>query len=292
MSDRDGAPSRPSSPPRPASVPPGPAPRAFEHLGAGSLFEVHLGREGGRDVIEKRLVSRFVREPEARAALVREAQVLSAIRHHAVPELLRVGADERGPFLVESFLPGASIRRIVDTWSPRGGVPGRLAGHVARQAFACLSELAELSGPTGPLGFVHGDLGPDHVLLDATGDVRFLDFGASRVATLSPSLLSRGRGTLPFVAPEIARGERAPDAAGDVYALAATALFLATGQPLTAARDEAAMLFEVATRGVRVELFAGTSFRPVEREALSRALAVDPAARLTSAREIARAFDG
>lgn len=188
-------------------------------------------------------------------------------------------------------MAGASIRRIVESWSPRGGVPARLAGHVARQAFSALAELAALPGPSGPLGFVHADLGPDHVVLDPTGDVRFLDFGAARIDALPASLLGEGRGTLPFVAPEIARGDAPPSHAGDVYALAATALFLGAGQPLCAARDEAAMLFEVGTRGVRTDLLASAPYRPSEREALARALAVDPSARIRDAREIAAVFD-
>lgn len=262
-----------------------------EHIGAGSLFDVRLVREGGREVVEKRILPRFVREPEARAALVREAQVLAAVKHHAVPELVRVGTDDRGPFLIETYIHGASIRRIVESWAPRGGVPGRLAGHLARQAFTALAELSSLEGPGGPLHFVHGDIGPDHVVMDPTGDVRLLDFGASRIAALAPALISEGRGTLPFVAPEIARGDCPPGPAGDVYALAATVLYLGAGQPLCAARDEAAMLLEIGTAGVRTELLARTPFRGVERETLALALALDPRERITDARAIAAAFD-
>lgn len=263
-----------------------------DHIGAGSLFDVRRVREDGREAVEKRILPRFRREPQARAALVREAQVLAAARHPSLPELIRVGADDKGPFLVETYVAGASIRWIVESWSPRGGVPGRLTGHIVREAFAALAELAELGGPAGPLGFVHGDIGPDHVLLGPTGEVRFLDFGASRIATLPTALLGEGRGTLPFVAPEVARGEATTDAAADVYSLAATLLFLAAGQPLCEARDEAAMLVEVGTRGVRAELVAAApGLSRAEREALARALEVDPARRLRSARAILAALD-
>lgn len=263
-----------------------------EHAFAGSLFDVRRVREGGREAVEKRILPRFRREPEARAALVREAQVLAAAKHPSLPELLRVGADDKGPYLVETFVSGASIRWIVESWSPRGGVPARLTGHIVREAFAVLAELSELAGPAGPLGFVHGDIGPDHVVLGPTGEVRLLDFGASRIAALPASLLGEGRGTLPFVPPEVARGESPPDAGADVYSLAATLLFLAAGKPLCDAMDEAAMLFEVGTRGVRTELVAAASgLSRAEREALTRALAVDPSQRLTSARAILAAID-
>jgi serine/threonine protein kinase len=246
-------------------------------------------REDGRDLVVKRLLPRFRREPAARAALAREAHVLSAVRHRALPELVRLGTDEHGPFLVETFTVGTSIRRIVDSWSERGGVPARLAAHVARQAFAALVELASL----GALGFVHGDIGPENVFVAPDGDVRLVDFGASRIADLPPGLLGEGRGTLPFAAPEIARGEAPPSAAGDVYSTAATALFLAAGEPLCAAREQAAILLEVGTRGIRTELFEkARAFRPAEAKALAAALALDPAGRLTSAAAILEAFDG
>ena len=263
-----------------------------EMLGAGSLFDVRRVTIHGEDAVEKRILPRFRKEPEARAALVREAQVLSAALHPALPHLLGVGVDDKGPYLRETFVAGVSIRRIVDSWSGRGGTPPRLAGHVAREAFEVLADLHDLAGPSGPLRFVHGDIGPDHVLLGPSGEIRFLDFGASRIAGLATSLLGEGRGTLPFVAPEVARGEAPPDQAADVYALAATVLYLATGGPLCDARDEAAMLFEVGTRGVKTALLEGAvAFRPGEKAALAAALATDRAARVREAREVQRAFD-
>ena len=77
-----------------------------------------------------------------------------------------------------------------------------------------------------------------------------------------------------------------------MYALAATVLYLGAGQPLCAARDEAAMLLEIGTSGVRADLLARTSFRGVEREALALALALDPRERITDARALAAVFDG
>lgn len=261
-------------------------------IGSGAHFEVRHFREHGRELVIKRLLSRMRREPIARAALAREAHVLSAMRHRALPEIVRLGADEHGPFLVQTFMPGVSIRRIVDSWSERGGVPARLVAHVTRQAFGVLSELHTYSAGAGPLGFVHGDLGPDHLVLGPSGEVRLVDFGASRIADLPASLFGDERGTLPFVAPEIARGEAPISEAGDVYSMAATALFLASGEALCAARDAAAMLLEVGTRGLRAELWGrARGFRPAERAALEAALSLDPAARPRSAAEIVAVLD-
>ena len=263
-------------------------------LGGGSVFDVALVRFGGRDVVCKRLSPRAAREPAGRAALVREARALTLARHAALPALIRVGSDAHGPFLIETHVAGTSARALVEGWRARGAaVPPRLVVHVAEVAATALAELHALADDSGPIAFSHGDLGPDHLIFGPFGEVRFVDLGAARFRGMEASLESGDRGTLPFVAPEVARGEASPSAATDVYALAATLLFLAVGEPLTTAREAGAMLLEIGESGVRRSLLAlAVGLDATARDALSRALSPDPADRTTSARDLAAAFGG
>lgn len=257
-----------------------------EPLGAGMVFEVALVREGDVTLVCKRLTSRVRGERAGRAAIVREAKALARARHPALPVLVRVGNDEHGPFLLETRVAGVSVARLVERW---GAVPRFLVAHVASMASATLAELHALADANGPIGLVHGDLGPEHVILAPTGEVGFVDLGAARFLGMEPELETEDRGTLPFAAPEVARGEARPSQAGDVYALAATLVFLATGGPLTEATGDAPMLLEIGERGLSASLVdraAGIS--PKLREALRRAIAKDPAARLSSAAELAQ----
>jgi serine/threonine protein kinase len=272
-----------------------PAPEGTElirRLGAGTMFEVTLVREQGRVLACKRLTSRMVREAVGRAALVREAKVLGLAKHPALPELVRVGSDEHGPFVLETALEGVPLRGLIEAWRSRGKlVPPRLASHIVLASVEALAEVQELHDEAGPIDFVHGDLGPDHVLVGPLGDIRFIDFGAARFRGLEAALVAEDRGTLPYVAPEVARGEAPPSAQGDVYALAAALLFLLSGRPICRSRDEATMLVEVGENGVRVDLLdAAHGLTSNERAALRSALALDPAARPTSARALLAAF--
>ncbi|MDI1447019.1 protein kinase [Polyangium sp. 6x1] len=261
-------------------------------LGGGSVFEVALVREGDRELVCKRLVPRALAAREGRVAMVREARLLSMIEHPALPSLVRVGNDARGPFFLETFAVGMSVSSLVRGWQERGArVPRTLVRHVAIQALEALAEIHALADEAGPLDVVHGDLGPAHVLLGPLGEARLVDLGAARFRGLEAELDTDDRGTLPYAAPEIASGEAKPSQATDVYAMAATLLFLATGERLCEADTEAAMLAEVATRGLRRELvLRAEAFEAKEREALFDALDPDPSRRRVSARDLAGAL--
>jgi serine/threonine protein kinase len=264
-----------------------------EPLPSGSVFQVARVRVDRAVVVCKRLLPRVRGEPAGRAAIVREATALSLSRHPALPALIRVGTDGHGPFVLEAHAEGTSVRGLVEGWRARGGrVPLRLVAHLAQAAAEALAEVHDLGHEGAPLRLSHGDLGPDHVILGPLGDVRFIDLGAARFAGMDPALETADRGTLPFAAPEVARGDAPPGQAADVYALAATILFLATGgAPLVGARDDASMLLEIGERGIDpalVSLAEGLSAGA--RDALRGALALDPAARIQGARELAAAL--
>jgi serine/threonine protein kinase len=267
----------------------------IEHLGSGGVFDVALVRAAGRALICKRLNSRARREQAGRAALAREARALALVRHPALPALVRVGSDGHGPFVLETRVEGVSLRALAAAWQARGQpLPRSLVAHVIRTAIATLAEVQEMHGADGrgPAELVHGDLDPDHLLLGPIGDVGVVDLGAARFRGMEAELETGDRGTLPFVAPEVARGESPPTRRSDVYSLAATLAFFATGEPLTRAREEAAMLVEIGEAGLRIEaLDAIDALSPEQRGALARALARDPSERPESARALLAAFD-
>lgn len=266
-------------------------------LATGTLFQVALVRERGPGAdsvlsVCKRLLPRVRDEPAGRAAIVREASLLSRVHHRALPELRRVGLDAHGPFLIEAWVEGVSVRGLVDGWRARGSVvPPRIVAHLAAAAAEALAELHELTYAGEPLLPSHGDVGPDHVLLSPIGEARFVDLGAARFAGMDASLETGDRGTLPFVAPEVARGEEAPSPAADVYALAATVLFLATGEPLTRAQGEAALLLEIGERGLSTsQLTDAAGLSDAAKAAIRDALVLEPRSRLCRARDLAAAL--
>ena len=252
-------------------------------LGAGSTFDVAVVERGGQRLICKRLIPRMRHEAAAHAAMDREAELLARVRHDSLPTLVDRGTDGHGPFLIESIHDAPSIRRVVTGYEERGRVMApELFRAIMRAGFQALAELHAL----GELDLVLGDIGPDHVLA-ARGQVYFVDFGHARYRGMPCAAPPSERGTLPYVPPEVARGECEPSQASDVYALAGTLAFLALRRDPCRAAANAARLVEIAERGIDVDDLPACSCVDADcRAVLSSALAFDPGARTREAARI------
>jgi serine/threonine-protein kinase len=260
--------------------------RLVELWGVGSVFEVGIVEdEGGRQLVCKRAAG--ARGPLGDAAIERERDVLRAAKGPHLVELVDFGSDDRGAFVLETRAPGAALRSLIsDGATPMDGASW-LA--LARASSDALASLHALGDARGHLELVHGDVSPDNVFFDAPGAVTFVDWASATFRDAPDPVFPDDRGTLPYVAPEVARREIAASAESDTYALAATLLAAAVGPRLTLAATDASRLLEVGTSGVRSEHIERRSDLPARaREAIRRALHFDRGARLTSSRELSR----
>lgn len=227
-------------------------------------------------------------EAVAREALGREEAVLRAVRADSVPRLLSAGEDAHGPFLVETAHEGVPLRALVEGLVARDGrVPAPTLRSLARAVFAALVELHEAEDDAGPLGLVHGDLGPDHVIVGPArsgerGRIGFVDFGQAQARGVRGR--AGERGTLPYVSPEVARAERRVDQEADVFALAATLAYAALGRDPCRSDTASARLVEIAERGLDLDALPilGEPLDAVLREPL----AFDRGRRLVDARAV------
>jgi eukaryotic-like serine/threonine-protein kinase len=262
-------------------------------IGAGTTFEVALVRWRGRELVARRLRSSLRGRRAGERAFLRHLTVLERLIHPAVPALVLAGRDCHGPFALEERMRGMPLRQLVsDHRRAHGPLADRLLRGLAAAAFEALAEVHELADERGPMDFVHGDLAPDHLFVAATGTrvtAGFVDFGLARLRGLDGE--KRARGTLPYVAPELARGEAAATAATDAFSLAACFAFAALGaEPCRL--EGPARLVEVAERGLDLEALAAAPLVPSTREILLSALRYDPHERLSDPRTIAARFRG
>ncbi|MEW6073063.1 MAG: protein kinase [Planctomycetota bacterium] len=197
-------------------------------LGSGASGAVDLCRllaplgdlPAGAEVAVKTLAPSRRADPAARAALAAEAEAGERIRN---PSLVRVlGAELAGenPVLVLQYVPGRSLREILDA---EGRLPEPLVRGTGAQLAGALAALHEA-------GIVHGDVKPENARLDAEGravllDLGFAVHGGSEGLAVPPA---GHAGSLAYLSPERAEGG-APAPTADVFALGIVLYELATG---------------------------------------------------------------
>ena len=154
---------------------------------------------------------------EALGWFLREAHLLSTIRHRALPRLHASFSEGDRHYLVMEEIPGHSLELH--------GRPGSLPeDQVLRWAIELATVLHFLHSQPEPI--VYRDLKPGNVLEHAqTGSLVLVDFGVARRAT--PGHVGTAVGTPGYAAPEQYQG--LADARSDLYALGATMHQLLTG---------------------------------------------------------------
>jgi hypothetical protein len=208
--------------------------------GMGAVYRVH-------SALTQRLVAALkvmkpTAEPDARARFVREAESLSALRHPAVVRVMGFTEDpERGLlYLVMELAVGDTLRARV----ARGPMD-------LPEALATFVPLAQGLDHAHAAGIFHRDLKPSNVVLCVDGTPRLVDFGIAAALEAEPLTTAGQLGTLPYLPPEVFRGERADPAALDVYAFGLLLHEALTGQRSFAVDPASTPAAAAAAIGVR-----------------------------------------
>ncbi|MBL0218044.1 MAG: serine/threonine-protein kinase [Myxococcales bacterium] len=251
-----------------------------ELLGRGGMGEVYRARDRrlDRDVAIKILLDTDL---DRRKRFEFEARAASAIHHEHVHAIYDVATHEGAPFLVLELVDGTTLRAEL--------AGGRLA---ASRALTFGRQIAEGLGAAHAAGVIHRDLKPENLVLTRDGRIKIVDFGLAKLMgerrdeaegslTVDGALL----GTVAYMSPEQARGERA-DHRSDLFALGAILVELLTGRPAFPGSSSAEQLSAILRDDP-----AGLEDLPIETaRVLRRCLAKQPAARFQSATDLAFAL--
>ncbi|HVU50205.1 MAG TPA: serine/threonine-protein kinase [Polyangia bacterium] len=179
-------------------------------LGRGGAGVVMQARDRvlGEDIAVKVLRPEHGAEPRWIDRLAREVKLARQIRHANVCRVFDFGQSDGHSFLVMELATSGSLRDELarDEW------PDRRLGERLADARAVADGLAAVHAA----GILHRDVTPQNVLRMGDGRLVVSDFGLATDA--DPTASSIHGGTVAYMAPEIARGERASEAS-DVWAL-------------------------------------------------------------------------
>jgi serine/threonine protein kinase len=191
--------------------------------GMGAVYRARRRSDGG-DVAVKLLLPRLGAGPDARAHLLREAEVMRRLRHPNIVALLDSGEDGQGFFWAMEYCPRGSVQARVRLEGP---LPLEVAGPLALQATEGLA-FAHAAG------FVHRDIKPDNLLLGPDEAAKLADFGLAKSfeqAGLSGmTATGASAGTLSFMPREQITSFRQLRPASDVWSMGATLYYMLTRQ--------------------------------------------------------------
>jgi hypothetical protein len=211
-------------------------------------------------------------------AVLKEGQVLARVRSPYVAQCFSAERADGTPFLVVEYVPGKSLAE-----TPRQDLCDLDA------VLRLLGRLAEGLAAVHACGLLHRDIKPANIVLGDDGRPRLVDFGLA--SPLAGENLRRVSGTLPYMAPEQARGEcERIDARTDIYGLGAVLYELLTGRPPHAGREQVALWREVRAGKIVPPAERNPQVPPAVNDLCLRCLAADPAQRFGSAAELAEAI--
>ncbi|AKU99962.1 serine/threonine protein kinase [Labilithrix luteola] len=238
-------------------------------------------------MLEKRLSSRELAEPEAWTAIRHEAFLLTALGGRSTPTLLASGEDARGPWLRMARVPFPTLAQRLESAS--GPLESSWLERATRASFAALATLHEATDARGGLAVVHGDVSPANLAIDDEGrTATLLDLGLATFRD-APRRDGAFRGTLAYAAPEVARGEP-PTVRSDLFALAATLLHGVTFAISRRGTTAAALLLNAAEVPILSPELRKIAERGPGHAAIVACLAHDAEARPASARDVVLAL--
>ncbi len=248
-----------------------------QHTVVRRRFAVKLLR---RDLAERRdILTRFQREAEAAGALENE-NVAAAVDFGI--------ADDGTPYIVMEYLVGESLEALLER---EGRLPVTRAAELIVQA--CRGVAAAHAAD-----IVHRDLKPQNLFVsrrdDGTDLVKVLDFGVAKLQALNEASAATRTGsligTVAYMSPEQARGEKTVDARADVYALGAIFYELVSQQRPHPGTSQNAILHHIATHPAVPISSVQPGLPAALAQTVDRALASDLGLRPPSAEALGRAL--
>ena len=263
-------------------------------LGWGAMAVTYRARDTVlNSTVALKVIDRTIAaNPTARTRFLREARAAAQLHHPNVARVTHYGEQDGECFYVMEMVEGETLEARVRREGP---MPLALALEVMEQAARALAA-AEAHG------VVHRDIKPSNLMIEpeASGSilVKVIDYGVAKMTSLQaePGIEQTQAGfvgTPAFASPEqfAGAGQTAVDTRSDIYSLGVTLWYLLSGRTPFVGRTLEELRAR-QTNDLPVEQLRQADVPAPVLALLKSMLAIDPADRPQSARELLAAVHG
>lgn len=261
--------------------------KLLDRIGQGGEGIVYKARHDRlrRIVALKVMQTQHLASESEKRRFEREAEAIAQLEHPQIVTLYEFGEFDGRTFLAMEFMEGGDLNRLKTARFSAGATNRNAQRDVAELA----KQIAGVAHHAHQRGFIHRDIKPGNLLLDAEGVPHLSDFGL--VKWDSEETITRtheGLGTPAYMSPEQALGQsKQATVRSDVYSIGAVLYELLTGQPPFVENSALAILQKVIQENPQPPTKVNPSL-PRDLEIIClKALEKDPKRRYASAEDLA-----
>lgn len=201
----------------------------IEEIGTGGLGTVYKGRHKPLDraVAIKEISKIFdvfadLQRDEIIDRFREITRAQAQISHPSVAQIFDLHTDGEHPFSVTEYAPNGSLRRLIEDEE----------GRTLRVVLKYFIQLLHGLNAAHREDLVHGNIKPENVLLDASGNAKLSDFGLATLVDLegASDQVYVGVGAVAYMAPEQFQNPNTATKRSDIYALGILFYEMLTGK--------------------------------------------------------------
>jgi serine/threonine-protein kinase len=270
--------------------------RVVEKLESGGMAEVFLAESEGlqgfrKQVAIKRVLPHLSEKKKFISMFLDEARLSAQLSHSNCVQVFDIGVGDNAYFIVMEYVDGANLKAVAETMKKHGTpFPMPAAVYLCIEICKGLAYAHEMKDPnTGvAMNIVHRDMSPPNVLLTKYGEVKIVDFGLAKAnSQLEKSEPGIIKGKFSYLSPEAAMGQDV-DARTDIFAVGIILWELLAGQRLFLGETDFQTVKKVQQAQIPSIASINKGVSPELEKIINKALAREPAARYTTARDLAR----
>ena len=193
----------------------------LELIGSGGMANVYKARchRLNRLVAVKILKSDLAENADFRRRFRDESRAVAQLSHANIVSVYDVSTSGETEYIVMELIDGITLKQYMER---RGRMDWRESLHFISQIMRGLSHAHSR-------GIIHRDIKPQNIMVLRDGSVKVADFGIACLANASQTLTQEALGSVHYISPEQARGDRI-DARSDIYSAGVVLYEMLTGR--------------------------------------------------------------